>query len=111
MPAHLTFPKDENGDILRKMQAMGDNLDAALDMNFAFAFKNEGDAQRFASAVTAPDYRAEASRYEERKMWQTEVTHFMLPTYEAISELESRLSKIARAYGGEPDGWGSFMQP
>ena len=108
---HLTFPDDENGDILRQMQAAGDNLEAARDMNFAFAFKTQSEAERFAAAITAPDFHAEASDYPERKMWQAEVTHFMLPTHAAITELEARLSKVAAEYGGSPDGWGSFLQP
>jgi hypothetical protein len=108
---HLMFPDDENGDVLRRMQAHGDNLEAPRDINFAFAFRTQSEAERFATAVTAPDYRAEASEYPERKMWQAEVTHFMLPTHAAITELEARLSKVASEYGGEPDGWGSFQQP
>jgi Regulator of ribonuclease activity B len=108
---HLSFPDDENGDVLRKMHAAGDNLDAARDINFSFVFKTQSEAERFAAAVTAPDFRAEASAFPERKMWQAEVTFFMLPTYAAISELETRLSKVAAEYGGSPDGWGSFLQP
>jgi hypothetical protein len=61
-------------------------------------------------AVSSPDFHAEASEYTERNMWQTEVTHFMLPTYAAITELEARLSKMAAEFGGEPDGWGSIGQ-
>jgi len=108
---HLTFPNDENGDVLREMQRSGDNLDTPRDINFAFAFKTKSDAERFAAEVVAQDYRAEASEYPERKMWQAEITHFMLPTHTDITELEARLSRIAAEYGGEPDGWGSFLQP
>ena len=108
---HLTFPNDVNGDVLRQMQAAGDNLNAPRDMDFAFAFKSQSEAERFASAVAAPDFRAQASDYPERKMWQAVVTHFMLPTHAAITELEIRLSKVAAEYGGEPDGWGSLGQP
>ena len=108
---HLTFPDDENGDVLRQMQAAGDNLEAPRDINFDFVFKMQTDAERFAAAVTAPDYHAEASEYPERKMWQAQVTHFMLPAHAAITELEARLSKVASECGGTPDGWGSFLQP
>jgi hypothetical protein len=108
---HFTFPDDENGDVLRQMQAAGDNLEAEREMNFAFTFKTQPEAERFASGVTAQGFLAKASDYPERKMWQAEVTHFMLPTHEAITELESRLSKMAAEHGGSPDGWGSFLQP
>ena len=106
----VTFPDDENGDVLRMMHESGDNLDVARDMNFAFAFKTQTEAERFAAAVTAPGYRAEASPYPERRMWQVEVTHHMTPTHEAITKLETRLTKIAVEHGGEADGWGSFQQ-
>lgn len=108
---HLTFPDDENGDMLRQMQAAGDNLEAARDIDFAFAFKSQAEAERFAAVVTAQGFRAEASDYPERQMWQAEVTHFMLPTHEGITGLESRLTQTAAEHGGSPDGWGAFLQP
>ncbi len=90
---------------------MGDNFDTARDMNFSFIFKSQSEAEHFAAAVTAPDFHAEASPYPERKMWQAEVTHHMLPTHASITELETRFTNIAAEYGGEADGWGSFLQP
>lgn len=108
---HLTFPDDENGDILRQMQAAGDNLDAARDMNFNFVFKVQSDAELFATKATAQDFHAEASSYPASKMWQVVVTHPMMPTHAAITELETRLTKIAADSGGKADGWGSFIQP
>lgn len=108
---HLTFPDDENGDILRQMQAAGDNLDASRDMNFNFIFKTQSDAERFVANCAAPEFKAKATTYPERKMWQVVVTRHMTPTHAAISEVEAHLTKIATEYGGEADGWGSFLQP
>lgn len=108
---HLTFPNDENGDILRQMQAAGDNLDASRDINYSFAFETQDQAERFVAAVMSSGFQAEASPYPERKMWQAEVTHHMLPTHVAITELEAHLTEVASYYNGEADGWGCFIQP
>ena len=103
---------DENGDVLAQMQAMGDNLDIPRDMNFAFVFGTQSEAERFVAFITGdPEFEAEASSDQASKIWQAEVTHFMMPTHGAITELEDRLAKLAAKYGGEPDGWGSFKQP
>ncbi len=56
---HLAFPDDENGDVLRLMQANGDDLDAPRDINFAFLFETQSEAERFAAVVAAPNFLVE----------------------------------------------------
>lgn len=105
-----SFPDDGNGDVLRRMQASGDQLDAARDMEFAFVFETRSEAERFAGEVAAPGFQAKASPYPESGMWQVVVTHSMTPTHAAITELEARLTRMAVELGGKADGWGSFQQ-
>lgn len=106
----LTFPADENGDVLRRMQAAGDNLSLARDIDFSFVFATQTEAQQFVAEVRSPEYQAKSSAYPERQMWQAQVTHRMVPTHSGIAELEARLAAAAAKYGGKADGWGSFSQ-
>ena len=106
----LTFPADENGDVLRRMQAAGDNLSVARDIDFSFVFAIQTEAQQFVSEVGSPEYQADSSAYPERQMWQAQVTHRMVPTHRGITELEAKLSAMAAKYGGKADGWGSMSQ-
>ena len=70
-----TFPNDENGDVLRRMQANGDDLSKPRGIEFEFIFATEQKAKDFASDVRAAhSLKAEPSSYGERKMWQTTVT-------------------------------------
>ncbi len=109
-PEKADFPDDENGDALRLMQTAGDDLSVPRDVRFSFAFERQEDAENFAKTAVQREMRAKASVYPERKMWQAEVTVFMVPTYAGICFWEKRLTDFAAEYFGEADGWGSFAQ-
>jgi hypothetical protein len=91
------------------MQQREDDLSVPREIDFYFAFPAKNQADSFADqeqlTIGLP---AEASRYEERDMWQVRVTKHMVPTHDGISTLENSLSEIAMLYDGEADGWGCF---
>ena len=104
------FPNDENGEVLRRMESHGDDLSQPRDIEFEFVFETEKQASRFAeSARVGRELKTEASIYEGRKIWQTKVTKFMLPTHQGITSLEIALTALAQRSGGKPDGWGCFQ--
>jgi hypothetical protein len=41
MATNLEFPKDENGDVLRRMQADGDDLSKARDIDFTVTIRGQ----------------------------------------------------------------------
>src|SRR6266567_3251456 len=107
----MEFPDDENGNVLRKMQERGDDLSKPRDINLYVAFPDQESARNFAEEVrSTTKLTAEASRYQERNMWQASVTQRMVPTYSEITALEQSLNYLAKAHGGEADGWGCFKQ-
>jgi hypothetical protein len=109
-PSMTTFPDDENGDVLRRMQAEGDDLSKPRDIEFQFVFKLEPNSRHFASEVQAKHgLKAETARYEERRMWQATVTKHMVPTHQEITRLEQKLTELAEAHTGEADGWGCMQ--
>jgi hypothetical protein len=46
-----SFPEDENGDVLRRMQANGDDLSKARDIDFSVVFHDEAAAKRFVELI------------------------------------------------------------
>ncbi len=52
-PSMNTFPNDENGDVLRRMQADGDDLAKPRGIEFQFVFPTEQKAQDLQSRCEA----------------------------------------------------------
>jgi len=105
----MTFPDDENGDVLRRMQDAGDDLSKPRIIDFCFVFPDRKNALEFATIVNEREFEVCISHYDERKMWQAIVKHYMAPTHAAITALEVDLSRRAQSVGGEADGWGCMQ--
>jgi hypothetical protein len=106
MRTHFTFPSDPNGDILRRMQAAGDDLNRARPVDYCFMFDTEDAARAFAAEMTQRGSTAVVSPYEGPKSWQVIVTDTMVPQHAAITATEKRLTALAEQRGGSADGWG-----
>jgi hypothetical protein len=109
MSAPLSFPNDENGDVLRRMQKSGDDLGQPRMIDFCFAFPERRQALAFAEIVDERDFEVCISYYEEREMWQAIVKRYMVPTHRDITTVETALSARAESVGGDPDGWGCMQ--
>jgi hypothetical protein len=100
------FPDDENGDVLRRMYANGDDLLQPRVVDFCFAFPERRQAVAFAEIVGDRDLEVCISYYGERDMWQAIVKRHMVPIHPDITALELALRDHAISVGGEADGWG-----
>ena len=104
------FPNDVDGDVLRRMQAHGDDLSKPRDIDFEYVFLDEQNARGFADeARTVQVAVVKISRYDQHGVWQTTVTKQMLPTHDGIVALKQALSRLAHPHGGKFDGWGSWQ--
>jgi hypothetical protein len=45
----MLFPDDANGDVLRRMEAGGDDLTRPRNIDFAVVFADESSAEKFVS--------------------------------------------------------------
>lgn len=102
------FPNDENGDVLRRMRAAGDDLSRPRTVDFEHQFSNKSDALRFLAEICGGDTKVSISRAGQSDIWDVQVSIYMVLTHAAITEVETRLGTIARRLGGTPDGWGCF---
>ena len=109
----MVFPNDANGDVLRRMEAQGDDLSQPRDLDFTVVFAEETSAQEFARHIHGLGYAAsiEANRTVEDFPWEVIVVNHMKPLHAEIGDFESLLQSIAERFGGHNDGWGCLSQP
>ena len=108
----LTFPADENGDVLRRMQEDGDDLSIARDIDFTVVFPSQATAESFAKKYNELGYttRVKESSTALDLPWDVVVVKKMKPAHDSISEFERVLEVDAAPSGGRNDGWGCFQQ-
>lgn len=56
MAMEIELPNDENGDVLRRMLAAGDNLSAPRDINFSAILPDEKSARLYAERIVPHGY-------------------------------------------------------
>ena len=107
-----SFPHDENGAVLRRMRANGDNLNLARSIDFSVAIPDEQSAHHFSATVRAWGYAAiiKFPGPVQSLPWDVCVVKHMVPTHAAISKFEEDLGREAALVGGRNDGWGCFEQ-
>ena len=106
------FPNDENGDVLRRMAADGDNLSKERPIDFSVIFKDEASARRFVEYFARLDCRSVLHPEKVRggNYFDVTISKVMLPTHVGITSFESELERVAMPLGGQNDGWGCFPQ-
>ena len=100
------IPDDENGAVLKRMLAGGDELQKPRFVDFCFVFPEREQSLRFAGLVPEKDFEVCLSFYEERESWQVIVRKHMVPEHGTIGRIERELTQRAASVGGEADGWG-----
>jgi hypothetical protein len=89
----VLFPDDDNGDVLRRMFAKGDNLSRPREINFSVVFPDEESAKRFLAHFQQEGFFAsiERSAVTVDLPWDVTVVRSMAPTHHEIGEFEDRL--------------------
>jgi hypothetical protein len=108
----MIHPDDDNGDVLRRMEAHGDDLTKSRDIDFMVVFPSEDAARQFSEQIGAQGY-ATSAKFAQAKVdfpWDVRVINRMKPTHQAITEFENVLEELAATFGGFNDGWGSLAQ-
>jgi len=108
----MIHPNDENGDVLRRMEAKGDSLTRPRDIDFTVVFREEDGAERFAEHFRAQGHRVSVERAGTREEfpWDVVVVNHMKPSHQGIGEFEASLQEVADTLGGHNDGWGCITQ-
>jgi hypothetical protein len=106
----VIHPDDDNGDVLRRMEAKGDDLRQARDIDFTVVFPEEGLAAQFAEHFRGQGYNVSINGDGPAAdfPWDVLVVKHMPPDYEEIRNFETALQEVADTLGGRNDGWGCF---
>jgi hypothetical protein len=60
----MLFPNDANGDVLRRMEAQGDDLSKPRDVDFTVVFAEANSAEQFAEHFRALGHEASVEANE-----------------------------------------------
>jgi hypothetical protein len=110
----MSYPKDANGDALRRMEEAGDDVTRPRNIDFTVVFPNKDAAEKVADQFRAHGHAVsiEFTETDEEFPWDVVVVKHMIPTHEGISAFEDSLQRVASLFGGHNDGWGSpFVAP
>jgi hypothetical protein len=107
-PMNHDFPDDDDGDALRLLAESGSDLSQEMEIDFAVDIPNQQAGEAFAAALAGMDFEIDIDFDEEDNCWTCYCSRVMVPTYEAIVEVQATLERIGRPFGATPDGWGSF---
>src|SRR5947209_1227343 len=80
----MIFPDDENGDVLRRMAAQGDDLTKPRNIDFTIIFSDATSAEQFAGYFHELGYKISVQETKTKPdfPWDVIVVKHMIPTYE-----------------------------
>ncbi len=111
----MNFPKDENGDVFRRMQASNFDFTKQHDVEFFAVFRTEEAADSVAMEFVADRKAGEhlvniETRPADSGGMELELVKRMIVTHEAVTEFEERLASRVSKHDGYMDGWGVLQQ-
>jgi hypothetical protein len=104
----MTFPNDETGQVLAEMQEAGIDLAIEHRVVYFHLFEQKEQAQAMVEQIAKSFPNVETSLHpdETPNVWDVDCSVTMIPTYDAITEQEATLEKVATTLSGYNDGWG-----
>ena len=98
---------EDNAEVLASIAAEGNDLTQPVTVDFIHFFADEASAEAFAEAVEVAGFETSTLPAEDADdVWEVTAWRTMVPTCEAITEVEEQLEGIAQEHDGESDGWG-----
>jgi hypothetical protein len=108
----MIHPDDDNGDVLRRMEAKGDSLTVPRNIDFTVVFREQQAADQFAEHFRKLGYVVSVDDSQTRREfpWDVVVVKHMIPSHQEIGDFERSLQVMADTLGGRNDGWGCITQ-
>jgi hypothetical protein len=100
-PEH-DLPDDDNGEVLRRLEAQGDDLTRPSNIDFTVVFPAKDAAEHFAAHFRKEGYVVSVEFAETVKElpWDVIVVRHMTPSHRGISEFETTRRKSRTISGG-----------
>ncbi len=103
-----SLPADENGEVLRRMRASGDDLSMARVIEFAHTLPDQAAAEKLVIQMRALGYEVDAYASDVGCDWEVICGVRMVPVHADVTATEERLGAMATELGGRVDGWSCF---
>lgn len=112
----ITFPNDENGDVLRELQKKGIDFSISHKADFFAIFRTKEMADIVAKQYLSDSFPNEdivviETRPAEAGGMELELGVKMLITHENVTNFEKRLAERVSHQDGYLDGWGVLVKP
>lgn len=91
--------------VLYELQRAGSNLGLPHHIRHYLYFPTKTAASNAAETLRAEGYTVEVQRGADEISWLTLAEHEVAPTIEVVTDVRSRLEKLASSMQGEYDGW------
>ena len=102
------YPNDSDGDVLRQVESLGNDMSASMLIDFPVVVPDEIQANAFAAVAAELGYRVELYEHEDDSTWDVTCSVEMVPIYEELLRIQNELTEAAQPFGGYSDGWGTF---
>src|SRR5918994_4290542 len=99
-----TYPRDADGDALRRVADHGSDMSAPMDIDFAVAAPDEAAARRIATAVGRRGYATRLYHDDEDQSWSVYCTRRMLATHAGVLAAQAEVDELSQPYGGYAEG-------
>ena len=97
----------ENQAILDRFKAEGSDLSSARTIDFEHVFERRDQAEAFLNRTEGRGFKATLYDRDDG-LWDAQASCEMIPTAEAITQVEQALGQLAADVGGKVDGWGFY---
>ena len=104
----MSFPDDENGQLLAEIAAAGVDLNQTVDVDYFHLFEKKPDAEKMLAAVKDAHPEAKLKLFEDDTpgVWDVSCSVAITPSYDNICQYEKVFETIAEQHRGYADGWG-----
>ena len=95
-------------DALARIAASGSNLSRPMVIDFFIAVPGERAGQGGARLASAAGFETRVERDHPTGKWTCYRSKALIPELAAVVRIEQLLDELARPFGGQADGFGSF---
>jgi len=103
-------PDDLDGRTLKQLRKAGSDLSKPHNIEFFLYFPSRESAERAGQKIKQLGLDTKVTPSAAGGRWLCFGTKSMVPNYQALAALRSKLERIAKSENGEYDGWGTEVQ-
>jgi len=107
----MDYPKDADGDALRRVANDGSDMAAPMSIDFIAAAPDRAAAEAIGQAARGAGFDVSIRQDDpgsNASSWTCTCTRSMVADYDDIVATQAQIDRLAQPHGGHADGWGTF---